>query len=281
MRCREDTISNFVVVILPDNASADLAATSLETLHAAGSIALFAMARLVREADGTISSCDSGPAGPLSAAVHTLAAALVQFGSGLAGSGSTLPGRSLAILAEFADLGVDVDIMEETCAAMDPGARAVVAEIGEHWLAPVDGVAAAVGAVIVRRRRTDVAAQQLNQDIKALDAELKELELEADRLGASAAFSIRSRANATRARLQGATRRAEMMLARLHDETEVKMAALHAQMERAGLELDQKIGSKERIRKALAQTRSEVRRRSDVLAQSVAIARKALGSAAD
>jgi hypothetical protein len=72
-----------------------------------------------------------------------------------------------------------------------------------------------------------------------------------------------------------------MMLARLHDETEVKMAALHEQMERAGLELDQKIGSKERIRKALAQTRSEVRRRSDALAHSVEIARKALGPGAD
>jgi uncharacterized membrane protein len=271
-------MGSFLVVVFPDEASTNGAAQALRSLHASGTIALYGLALVVREVDGTLALRVPASLGSLGAAVGIVVDTLTRFGSSPQSIGMGASSRApLGVLGEFLNLGLGVDFIEETSRAILPACAAIVAEIGEHWLAPVDLRMAAMGGTIVRRQRADTAAQQVRQEVEALDAELSQLEQEADRLGGHARKAISMRADAIRARLEAANLRAEAMLSRLQQEMEAKMEALLAQLERAGAEVEVKVEAEAKIGHAVAEMQAEAALRTVALTRAVELARSALG----
>ncbi|MBV8914687.1 MAG: hypothetical protein JOZ05_16805 [Acetobacteraceae bacterium] len=273
--------SRFLIAVLPDEAYAERAARTFEALHEAGAIVLYGMALVASDPDGCLFLRSPAAPGPLGSASRVLAELFVQLGSPSRKPGWP-PGSSpacLDTLTEFASLGLDFDLIEAASAAMSGASVAVVAEIGEHWLGPVDAALAQLGGIIIRRFGSDTALQRTIEEIEALDMELQALEQELDRLGESATKTIVNRAKATRGRLLIASQRAEGMRTRLEQETEAKLAILIAQQERVGAQLDAKVEQETRIGEGIMQLQAEARQRSAMLARSIALAREALGPA--
>jgi hypothetical protein len=237
------------------------------------------VALIARNADGALAVRWPVALGPIGAALGVLVDALAAGAGTTAGAAPLMPGRSLiGILADLAGLGVGVDFVEEALLALGPGAAAVLAEVGEHWLAPVDAAMAQLGGTLIRRQRADTADQQVWREVEALEWELRELEQEAEQASGEAGQAIRRRADATRRRLAATAAQAEAMMARLQAETTARMEALEVQLERASAEVEARVEAEAKIGQAVTRTRAEATHRFANLRQAVALAREALGS---
>src|SRR4051794_12511712 len=99
-------MSSFLVVVFPDEANAEGAAQALRSLHASGTIALYGLALVIREVDGTlVIRVPAGP-GSLGAAVGIVVDTLTTFGSPQTIGTGTSSCAPLRVLAEFLNLGL-------------------------------------------------------------------------------------------------------------------------------------------------------------------------------
>ena len=74
--------------------------------------------------------------------------------------------------------GVDADFLDDVSAALIPGKCAVVADVSEEWVTPVDARMEALGGVVFRTTRKHVQDDQRARDVAALRAEIDELKTE-------------------------------------------------------------------------------------------------------
>ncbi len=274
----DDVMSSFIAAILPDESAAEAAARALDALHASGSIALFGRSLVVREPDGSLAIREPVAPGAGGAPIGVFAQALASAAAIAAGTASAASRRSLVeALGGLAGLGLGADVVEECLGLLPPGGAAILAEIGEHWLAPAEAAMAALGSRVIRRQRAEVAEDLLCRDIAALEAELQTLQQEGERATCEARAAIRRRAAATRVRLAASARRVTAMLARLQAETAARLRALEGQLEQAGSELALRIEIEARIGKALASAQAEAAQRLAALRGAQALARAALG----
>lgn len=274
----DDVMSSFIAVILPDESAAGAAAGALDALHGSGSIALFGRSLVVREADGSLVAREPTAPDAGAAPIGVFAQALV--GAAAIAAGTAPPGlrsRVVGALGGLAGLGLGADVVEECLGLLAPGNAAILAEIGEHWLAPAEAALAALGGRIIRRQRAGIAEDLLCGEIATLEAELQALEQECERASSEARAAIRRRAAAARARLADSARIVAEMLARLQAETAARLRALEGQLEQAGSELALRIEIEARIGKALASAQAEAAQRLDALRGAQALARAALG----
>ena len=78
---------------------------------------------------------------------------------------------------DLVNLGVGVDFLDEVSRQLSPGKAAIVAEIEEEWVTPLDTRMEALGGTIYRRPRAEVIDVKMERDAALLQAELDKLKL--------------------------------------------------------------------------------------------------------
>src|SRR5258708_34470097 len=79
---------------------------------------------------------------------------------------------------DLAKVGVGEDFLDEVGQHLQPGKAAVVAEVWEEWVMPVDTRMEAAGGVVFRCARGEVLDYQLERDAAALKAEVADRKAE-------------------------------------------------------------------------------------------------------
>ncbi|RPJ23534.1 MAG: DUF1269 domain-containing protein, partial [Chloroflexi bacterium] len=102
-------------------------------------------------------------------------------------------GTSGGFLYDMAHLGVGQDYLDGVGKSLKPGKAAVVAEIWEDWILPVDTKMEALGGVVFRHTRKDILDIQVERDITTLKAEIDELEAEYDRASGEAKTKLQAK----------------------------------------------------------------------------------------
>lgn len=271
----EAIISSFIIAALPDGPRAHAAALALAALHDEGSIALFGIGMMAREASGAV-VVRPVPGAPRSPALEALLAATVAHG----GRPSAEAAAELEALASFC---MEADLVHAVLSALPPGGVGIVGEVTEHRLAPVDARIASLGGIVLRRHRVDIRELRVQREIEALEAELGELELElagAD-ADAGAAGALRTRAVATRRRLAAALAQARSLEARLQEEAAARTAALVRQAALAEAEAEAKARAQAQIEQAILRMREDSGQRSEALRRAIRLASEALGPDAE
>jgi hypothetical protein len=152
-----------------------------------------------------------------------------------------------------------------------PGRSALVAEIDEDWVTPLDHRMEAVGGTVFRRTKTQIEDAHFEREIEAQQAELASLE--AERLAqleggremelAEHKARLQEKIDAVQRRVK---ERQDALAARIRsvkEEGDEKIAALQAQ----AAEADQ--ASKARIEKRMAEVRSAYRHRAVSLSDAL------------
>ena len=111
-----------------------------------------------------------------------------------------------------------------------PGKVALVAEVEEEWVIPVDSALEAVGGHVFRRTRAEVAEAQYDHDIVVFKSEIKELQSEASHASGLAKTQLQTRLGTAKASLDGAVQRAKQRVESLKHEATAKGEALKLQM---------------------------------------------------
>lgn len=266
-------MSKFVVVTFPSEAVAFEGTRAIKQLHAEGTVTLYAMAVLVQETSGNVAVKQADDQGAMGAAIGMLTGGLVGLLGGPAGSALGMgAGALLGGLGDIMNAGVRADFIETVTRRLKPGKAAVVAEIDEDWMAPLDMRLEALGGEVVRQWRSDFEDEQIEKETKQQDADLAALKDEFNRTTAKAKDATKRRLEEARAKLETAGKRAEARLHQLDQEIEAKENELNAQL--AASQAD----AKANIEKRLAAMQSDYKRRVALLKQAWSLTKDALAA---
>jgi uncharacterized membrane protein len=260
-----------LVVVFDNESKAYDGSRALQELQNEGSINLYAKAVIARDANEKVTVKQSGDMGPVGTAVGLLTGSLIGLLGGPVGfvigaSAGTYGG----FLYDLAQLGVSEDYLDEVGKSLLPGKAAVVAEVWEDWMQPVDTRMEELGGVVFRRTRGDVLDEVIEKDIAATNADLAELEAEYDRTDGEAKAKLQARIDAARTRLQTTQEGIQARLEASQQEMKAKIHSLQEQAAKAGEE------RKAKLEKRVTELQAEQKRRSDLLKQANELIKKAL-----
>jgi uncharacterized membrane protein len=264
-------MNKLLVAVFDNESAADAGLNALRTLHAAGDITLYASGVIARDATGVVSvkkSMDSGPTGTVTGlAVGSLIGLL---GGPVGVAIGAVAGTAAGAVRDFWVAGVGLDFIEAATQHLQPGKVALVAEIEEEWVIPVDLALEAAGGHVFRRTRTEVAEAQFDHDIAAFKSEIKELETEASHASGAAKTKLQGKLATAKADLDGAVHRAQKRVDTLKQEADAKAESLKLQLSQA------KGDVKARIEDRMKRVKSAYHARGAKLAQAWNLTKEAL-----
>ena len=256
-------MDKILVVIFDNESKAYEGSVALEQLHDQGSIDLYSQAVMVRKADGQAYVKQSSDPGPAGTAVGLVTGTLMGLFGGPTGivAGAGL-GTSGGFLYDLAHLGVGFDYLDEVGQSLKPGKAALVAEIWEDQVMPVDSKMESLGGVVFRRTRRDILDSQVQRDLTLLKADMEDLKAEHNRASGVAQRKLQEKMDTDQAKLQRTMKGIQARLETSQQETEAKIQSLQAQAAKARGE--QKAKREQRI----AELKAEQKRRNDQLKQT-------------
>ncbi len=172
-------MDKILVAVFPGEARAREMARALHDLDRQGKIALYASAVIAVDEELGVTVKKRADAGPLGTPVALLTGSLLgplagSVGIAVAAGAGTL-GR---VLRDLAWIGIDEEFLTGVGAALSPGTAAVVAEVWEERIAPVDARIEELGGRVFRRVRKEIVDADVERDVAALRAEVAFCEAE-------------------------------------------------------------------------------------------------------
>jgi hypothetical protein len=181
-------------------------------------------------------------------------------------------GTLAGAVRDFWVAGVGLDFVEEAEAQLQPGKVALVAEIEEEWVIPVDTALEAAGGRVFRSTRTEVAEAQFGHEIATLKSEIKALESETWHAGAAAKAKLQGKLVSAKSSLDAAVLRARKGVETLKRESDAKVEALTQQVSSTEGEV------KLRIENRMKRVKSAYHARGAKLSQAWTLTREALAA---
>lgn len=264
-------MDKMLVVVFDGEARAYEGLRALEQLDADGSITLYASAVIAKDDKKNIGVRQVADPGPLGATVGLFTGSLLGLLGGPVGFAVAAgTGMVSGVLFDLARSGVSAEFLGEAGEELEPGMVAIVAEIGEDWVTPVDSRLEALGGKIFRRARQEVVDAQIEAEIQADREEVAALKAEISRASAARKAKVEAKLAQAKAKLQAAQERAKSSIDAITKEGEAKLELLH---ERA-----QKVAGETRgaVEARIQRTRTEVAQRKERMQRAWAAAKKEL-----
>lgn len=263
-------MERMIVTIFNDEKSAYEGLKALKQLHAEGSLTLYAAAVMVKDGQGQVSvkqADDEGPVGTLLGLMTGTMLGLLGGPVGLAvgASAGTLTGS----LYDLARVGVSEDFLAEVSQNLTPGKMAVVADVNEEWVTPVDTRMEALGGVVFRRARGEFVDAQIEREIAADQAELANLKAEYNKAVGDAKFKLRTKLEAAQKKFEARRALLNERIDAIDRESEAKIKALQEQAAKATGEI------KRNLEQRVAQERANHKARMEKLRQAWQLVKEA------
>src|SRR5262249_32370831 len=136
-------------------------------------------------------------------------------------------------LADLANVGVGADFLDEVAQSVQPGKAAVVAEVEERWVTPLDSRMEDLGGKVFRRSRRDVVDAQFERDASALRAEIDQMNAELKDASGKTRANLQGNVDAAKQRLESVKNKARSRGETLKKETDAKIQSLKEQAAKA------------------------------------------------
>ncbi len=266
-------MSKFIFVSFPDEAKAYEGTRSLEALHAEGSLTLYGMAVVAKSQDGRLVVKREIDRGPLGIAVGAVVGGLVGLLGGPVGVALGVSGGAfLGSLNDLANFGVSREFLDNVAKDLTPGKVALVAEVSEEWVTPLNARMSELGSIVYRTGRSAVEDELSQKELAAAKAELSQLKAEYDHAKAETKATLKARIDEVDVKANSISERLQTRMTDLTQETEAKLKALQAQATRASEDLKAKIETR------IAELHIDGERRSHQLKEAWVLTKKAFAS---
>jgi uncharacterized membrane protein len=266
-------MNRILVVVFDNEAAAEVGSRAMKHLDTEGAISLYAMRVIAKDAKGKVTVKEAtGPA-------------LSGTGMGLAIGGiigllappigiavGAITGSIAGAVRDFWVSGVGLDFVEQTDALLKPGKVALIAEVEEEWIMPVDARMQAIGGHVIRRERAEIADAHLDRDISVLRAELQTLESEAANTTDALRKRLSKSVTVVKLSLKTAIQRAKIAAKTRSDETSHKVSLLEHQLIKANDDIQVKLHLR------IKQVRGTYTARSAKLKQAWALTKDAISA---
>ena len=264
-------MDKFLVVVFPDEAKAFDGIRRLNRLHADGSVTLYGWTVVKKDASGAVKTLQREDQPPVGIAVGSLVGLLVgALGGPIGVAVGFSAGSLLGLIRDAREIDVSYDFLSKVEHELTAGRCAVVAELAETWVTPVDVEMDAAGGVPIREIRLVFEEEKAELEAAARRAELERLREEWRKAAAERRAKLEAKIEQARASLQAALKDLEARAKALDDELVRKTTALEKQLATASAK------SKADIERRIAETRKEMAERSAKMKQAIALAKEAL-----
>ena len=208
--------------------------TALKELHRDGDITMYASSVITKNAQGWVSVPETHDRGPVGTLVGLTAGGLLGLLGGPAGVavGASVGGLG-GLVFDMAGAGMSSDFVAEVTNALEPGRTAIVADVDETWVTPVDSRLGALGATVFRRYPGQVVDEELARDADEASADMDRLRDEFRHTTGKARASVERAIARQREKLNAIAARAEAALHKQRTEFEARLATLQAQRKQA------------------------------------------------
>lgn len=266
-------MSQFIVVTFPTESAAYQGTRVLSELNAEGSVAVYAMAVVAKDASGNASVKQAVDEGPLGTAVGVLVGGLVGLFGGPAGAALGAGfGGLIGSLGDIFNAGAGAEFAEKVSKELASGKVVVIAEIDETWVTPLDTRVEQVGGTVVREWRSDFEEAQLEKEISAQKAELAQLKVDLSQASEDTKAQLKARIDEVKAKLSAAAERDRARMDNFREEVDAKIKKLQDQAAKA------KSDAKAKIEGRMTEIRADYERRSGKMKHAWESAKQALAA---
>ena len=263
-------MNKMIVTVFNEESRAYEGAKALSELHAEASLTLYATAVIAKDAKGVVSvkqAADQGPSGTVLGLTTGSLIGLLGGPVGLA-VGAAI-GTTAGSLYDIAQLGISEDFLAEVSQYLLPGRVAVIAEVDEEWVTPLDTRMEALGGIVFRRARAEFIDTQIEREIAADKAEIAKLKAEHNQSVGEAKARLKAKLDAAQNRLQARRDLLKQRIEAIEREGEAKIKSLQEQAAKAKGETQAK------LEKRIAEARADHEARAAKLSQAWRLVKEA------
>jgi uncharacterized membrane protein len=245
--------------------------SALKDLHQDGDITMYASAVIAKDAQGQVAVRQAADRGPIGTLVGVVTGSLVGLLGGPVGMAvGAYVGGTGGILYDLFNAGFGVDMVDEVGAALTPGKAAIVADIDESWVTPVETRLGAMGGTTFRRLPGEVLDEQMVREAEASKAELEQLQAELRESSDETKATVRAAIEAQQRKLEALVTRIDLAVDKQKAELDAKLTTLRAQWDKARGQ------QKERIDARIAEIKAAHEARTAKLHEARTLAKQAL-----
>ncbi|HEU0140953.1 MAG TPA: DUF1269 domain-containing protein [Bryobacteraceae bacterium] len=264
-------MEKMLVVVFDDEVKAYQGIQALGDLHTEGSISVFACAVISKDSEGKIHVRQEVDRGPFRLVAGMAVGSLIGLLGGPVGlviGGVT--GTLLGAAGDLAKTGVGADFLEEVSQQLQPGKSAIVAEIEETWVIPVDTRMEAIGGAVIRRPRAEIIDEERARELAARRKEIDNLKIEYEQSTSTAKANAKAKLEVLESRFEALQARTKDTIESLQREGETKVEAMQEQARTATEQ------AKANLQQRAAELRTEYERRSGKLKEALELTKDAL-----
>jgi len=227
-------MEKMLTVVFGDESRTHEGAKALNELDSDGSISIHAEAVIKKNADGTVSITQSGDNLPIRTVGGTAIGALIGLLGGPFGLGvGAAAGALLGGIADVNRAGVDAEFLNDVSAQLTPGKWAIVSDISEEWVTPVDSRMEALGGTVFRSPRENVEDEQDAREVTARKAEIAQLKAEKARARTERKAKLQAKIDKLQEKLYTKLEKVKQRSKQQERETQAKVQALEKKAAKA------------------------------------------------
>lgn len=227
-------MERILTVIFDDEKKAYEGTRALDQLDFEDSVSVHAEAVVNKNPDGTLGVKQTRDDLPIRTLGGTALGALIgvlggPIGLGIGASAGALVGG----MADINRAGVNADYLSDVSARLTPCKWALVADISEEWVTPVDTRMEELGGTVFRATRWDVEDEQDERDIAALKADIAQLMSEQAKARADQKAKLQGKIDKLQLRLNTKSAHVKERLEQREKETQAKVQSLEKKAAKA------------------------------------------------
>ena len=222
-----------LAVVFNDEKSAYEGARALSDLNKEGSIDVFAAAVLQKDAQGWGTTKKVQSDFPIQTVAGTAMGGLIGLLGGPAGvTVGSAAGVMAGLLGDMYTASVDEEFLTEVSASLTPGKYALIAEVDEDWVTPVDTRMEALGGVVHRTLKSTFEREQWSQAAADARTELDQLKAEEADARADRKAKLQAQIARLSARFDAKLERNEARSRQAEQEFQAKVTALQKRVDK-------------------------------------------------
>ena len=235
-------MDELIAVVFDDEKAAYEGVHALAEMNAEGSLEVTQVCVTKKDSDGNLSTTAVSDDFPIRTLTGTVLGAVVGVLTGpvgmaagaaagaAAGIGAAVgagTGLIAGMIGDSHSATLDGDFVSDVATALTPGKCAVIAEVQEEWITPLDGRMEALGGMVFRTLKSYLQEDRWKGHIAAAKAQLEQLEIEHAKAQASRKAQLQAqienlsnRVDAMLARAQARSKQATRKLQALEEKSE-------------------------------------------------------------
>lgn len=216
-----------LIVIVDNETKAYDASKALDKLDEQGDITVYGDAVIEKKANGKVELKKTGEGFPIKTLGGTAIGSLIGLLGGPVGVliGATA-GTAVGGFYDLYGAGVGADFLQEASAKLTPGKFAVVADISEEWVTPLDTEMEKLDGTVFRAAKRDVETKQRKKDQAAMKEDIKKLKTEASKSKAEHKAKLQQKINSLEKKLQNQKEQTKQRSQEIKKEQDAKVQAL-------------------------------------------------------